>query len=473
MKSTSRNKELAKNTVILGIGQIVPKFLAMVVLPVLTTFLTTEVYGTYDLITSLAGLLIPLLTVQIQQAVFRFLLTKNEIHSKEEYISTAVAFVSFSSLIMLPIVFIVLKVGFDIDNSSGILVCVLFVAEAYYHLFGQTVRGLGFNLKYSISVIIYATVNMVATIVFVALLKWNLNGVLISLSVGYLAADIYMLFASGMINHVSHKDVNTTTLRQLLAFSAPIVPSSISLWIVNLSDRLIIIHFLGKAANGIYAVANKIPTLYNTAYHVFSLAWMETATRVTDDGDPTDYYSDLFRNLYNFLIGVMLILIPVTPLIFLLLVKGEYGVAINQVPILYFGVFFNSFVNFYSGIYIALKRTKQVGVSSAVGAILNATINLTMISKFGLYAASISTALSFMIIALYRAYDLNKIIKIKYRYKEIVLGMILFVLSSVLLYLGETVLLIPGFVIAVVYNVYFNRIILFKIKGMLKAKRNR
>lgn len=69
-----RNKELAINTVILGIGQLIPKFLAIVLLPLLTSYLTTEEYGNYDLILSIASLLIPVVTMQIQQAVFRYLL---------------------------------------------------------------------------------------------------------------------------------------------------------------------------------------------------------------------------------------------------------------------------------------------------------------------------------------------------------------------------------------------------------------
>ena len=59
-----RNKELAINTVILGIGQLIPKFLAIMLLPLLTSYLTTEEYGNYDLILSIASLLIPVVTMQ-------------------------------------------------------------------------------------------------------------------------------------------------------------------------------------------------------------------------------------------------------------------------------------------------------------------------------------------------------------------------------------------------------------------------
>lgn len=465
----NRNKELAVNTIILGIGQLVPKFLSLIVLPILTTYLTTDEYGTYDLVISFASLLIPVLTLQIQQAVFRYLLTSMDGKEKTEYVTTSLCYVLVSSLIILPLVYLILELMGG-GGLSSFLICLLFLSETLYNLLGQIIRGLGFNLKYSISVIVYAFVNMLFTVAIVAALKSGLYGVIISLVLGYGCADIYMMVASGMLRYINVKHIEKKILKELLSFSAPIVPSSIALWIVNLSDRMVIIHFLGASANGIYAVANKIPTLYNTAYSVFNLAWTETASRVSDDGNPAEYYSGLFKALFNFLIGTMLILIACTPIIFKLLVKGEYGAAIYQVPILYFGVFFNSFVNFYSGIYIALKRTKQVGISSAMGAILNIAINLIMVKKFGLYAASVSTALSFMVITLYRAYDLNRVIKISYDFGEILCGMLFFGISSTLLYYGRIWSIVLCFVLAAVFNLWKNMIFIKKVSALFLRK---
>ena len=220
---------------------------------------------------------------------------------------------------------------------------------------------------------------------------------------------------------------------------------------------------MGAAANGIYAVANKIPSLYSTAYGIFNLAWTETASKVSDDGDPAEYYTKLFSGLFKFLIGVMLALIAVTPIIFKVLVKGDYGTAFFQVPILYFGIFFNSLVNFYSGIYIALKRTKQVGYSSVAGAVINALINVFLIGKIGLYAASISTAVSFLVIAVYRAVDLNKVIEIKYNKREIVIGMSCFLVAAVCLNQSNMLTIAMCFLFAIVYNITQNIQIIKKI----------
>lgn len=450
-----RNRELAVNTVVLGIGQFVPKLLALIVLPILTTYLNANEYGVYDLIISFSNLLIPILTLQIQQAVFRHLLACKDKDDKQKYINSSFLFTISSSLVILPICYVVLR-HLNITPLYSVFICILFFAEGIYHLLGQIVRGLGNNLKYSISVTVYSATNMLLTVLAVACIKMGLIGVVVSLTIAYLCADVYMIVASGMYRYISLKFFSREYLKQLLAFSIPIVPSSIALWVVNLSDRMVILRFLGTSANGIYAVSNRIPSLYNTAYHVFNLAWTETASRVSDDGNPAGYYSKLFRILFNFLIGVMLIMISITPMVFKVLVRGNYGSAIFQVPILYFGVFFNSFVNFYSGIYIALKRTKQIGISSFAGAILNLAINLLMVQKYGLYAASLSTAISFMVIVLYRAYDLNKVVKIVYHPTEIALGMTFFLICSIFLYIGDWRLILLDYMIAIIYNYKMN-----------------
>ena len=136
-----RNKELAINTVILGIGQLIPKFLAIVLLPLLTSYLTTEEYGNYDLILSIASLLIPVVTMQIQQAVFRYLLASKSDENKTLYVTGSLVYIGISSVVCYPIVYLILRL-FKIDSLSAVLICLLFLSEALYSLLGQIVRGL-------------------------------------------------------------------------------------------------------------------------------------------------------------------------------------------------------------------------------------------------------------------------------------------------------------------------------------------
>ena len=94
-----RNKELAVNTAILGIGQLIPKFLAILLLPLLTSYLTTDEYGNYDLILSIASLLIPIVTMQIQQAVFRYLLASKNVEDKTFYVTSSLVYIGASCML--------------------------------------------------------------------------------------------------------------------------------------------------------------------------------------------------------------------------------------------------------------------------------------------------------------------------------------------------------------------------------------
>lgn len=454
-----RNGELVKNTLLLSLGTVVPKFITLITLPLMTAYLSTEEYGSYDLVVSFATLLIPIITLQIQQGLFRKLLATNNNDDKNLFITSTFAFLILSCAVYLPVIFITSHI-LDLASEIVIYVCLMLFAESLYNIVGQMVRGLGKNLIFSFGVIVYSITNLIFLVVSLVIFRMDLVGVILSLTLGYSSASIYMMLHSKSLRYIRIKSLSWVKLKELLAFSVPIVPSSISLWVVNLSDRLIITAVYGTGLNGIYSVANKIPQLYSTAYSVFNLAWTETASRASDEGNPATYYTQLFRGLFRFLIGIMLCLLAVTPLVFLILVDPAYSDAYFQIPFLYFGVFFNSIVQFYSGIYIALKQTKSVGLSSFIGAVLNAVINLLLIRRFRLYAASVSTLLSYLCIALYRKQNLNKYIAIKYYYKEISIGMTVFIVGAFLCYQNNIICSLICGAIAMAYNLIYNKRIL-------------
>ena len=454
----NRNEELVRNSLLLSIGTLIPKVLSLIILPIVTGCLTKEEYGKYDLIITAVSLIVPVITLQIQQAAFRFLIGTKDSSEREKYIITALAYIVFISVLTAPITFCIFYFILNYSIRISGLVCLIVFAESLYLLAGQMLRGLGNNLKYSIGVIVYSIVNFLTVLILIYVLKLGFSGIVLSITFSYLFASLFLLWCIFGIEEFEIASISKYSLIEMLKFSTPILPSSISLWIVNLSDRLIVTAVLGAAANGVYSIANKIPVLYSTAYGIFNLAWTETAARVSDTDDkPEIYYGKLFSKLFSFLIGIMLFVIAISPIIYKYLINAQYYASYYQTAILYFGGFFNSLVAFYAGIYIALKRTKQVGISSAMGAAINFAINIGLIHSIGLYAASISTALSYLIILLYRAYDINKVIKLKYNYIQIFLGMGVFIISTTLFYQRTIVSTAICFVIAISYNLIYNR----------------
>ena len=102
----NREKALAKNTLILSIGEFLPKFSSIITLPIITGGLTKAEMGTYDLISTLVSLFLPVATLQIQSAAFRFLIdVRKEKKETKRIITNIICFILPTSFIALVILY--------------------------------------------------------------------------------------------------------------------------------------------------------------------------------------------------------------------------------------------------------------------------------------------------------------------------------------------------------------------------------
>ena len=100
----NREKQLVKNTVIITIGKICTQMISFFLLPLYTSILTTEEYGVVDLLNTLVSLFIPIVTFQIEQAVFRYLIdARNDEEKTSKVISTTVFTVILQCILYLGI----------------------------------------------------------------------------------------------------------------------------------------------------------------------------------------------------------------------------------------------------------------------------------------------------------------------------------------------------------------------------------
>ena len=77
MEKQGKYKYLAKNIGLLTLSNFATKLLSFFLVPLYTSILTTADYGTYDLFNTTVGVLIPILTLNVQDGVMRFAMDKN------------------------------------------------------------------------------------------------------------------------------------------------------------------------------------------------------------------------------------------------------------------------------------------------------------------------------------------------------------------------------------------------------------
>lgn len=429
----SRESKLAKNTLILSIGTFLPKFASFITMPILTYCLTKEEYGTFDLITVLVSLLLPATTLQIQQAAFRFLIDVKGKTDEIKKIVTAIYAVS------IPISIVVLAVMFSVFPNTSIKlkswICIYFCADMLVGSARQITRGLQNNLDYSISAIVSALGKLLFAVIFVWFFKIGLLGAVISLALSSFFSLVYLLIKIRILQYISLRSLNISIVKELLRYSWPLVPSSMSLWVMRLSDRFVVTIFMGVAANAVYSVANKIPSLLTLAQTTFTLAWQENATIASNDYDSKEYYNSMYRKMFDLLAGFFGLLIAATPLLFVVLIRGDYNEAYNQIPILFMGMFFYSLCSYLGGIYMAYKDSKSVGITTLIAAICNIVVDVALIRFIGLYAASLSTLISYILLYVFRLIDIKKYVTLKIGLKHIMPVFIILLLECALIFL--------------------------------------
>ena len=462
-----REKELIKNTFILLIGTLLPKFASFITLPIYTKYLTKTEYGIYDLIFTIISLIVPLVTLQLQSAVFRKLINNNDEIEKKKIISTSQIFTYIMAIIFSIILFFVFS---SVNIFSRLIIILFMILEIFIQMGLQTARGLGKNKVYSTTSIINSFLNVILVIPILIKFKLGLLGLICSLTMSLFLAYLYLIIKTKFYKFYNVKFFDLSTLKELLKYSIPMIPNSISWWIVNASDRLLITFFLGITQNAIYAAASKIPSLYSLFYNTFNMAWQESATKYKNTKDVENYYSNTFNILFMFLTSGMLLLIAITPILFKILINSTYEKSYYQIPILYISLYLLSFSNYLGGIYVALKKTTNLAKSVIIGAVINVIINFIAIKKFGLYAASISTVISYFIVLIYRIIDIKKYYKITYNFKNIGISILFIIFSLTLYYFKGILFTLTNIIFSIFIFIVFNKNLLYKMLKNLKIK---
>ena len=468
----NRERALLKNTIIIAIGTILPKMTTFITLPVITASLTQIEYGTYDLITTLVSFFLPMFTLQVQAAAFRFLIEYrgNKIKTKS-VITNILFFIIPVSILSLFVLFFAL---YKLSIIIRLLICIYFFVNILVLTARQIVRGLSNNLLYSISAVVESALNMILVVGILKIADQGIVGLLLSLTLATITGLLILIIKGKIISNIDIKLLSKDLLKQILKYSWPLVPHVLSDWILRLSDRLVITFFLGLNATAIYAVANKIPSLLALIQTTFTYAWQENASLAAKDTDKDAYYTQMFELMSRILSGGTALLIAATPVLFKILIKGNYAEAYAQMPILFLGTLFSVFASFIGGIYIAHKRTINMGLTTIAAAGVNLVLDLMLINYIGIYAASVSTLMSYFFLSLYRLCDIKKYHQINVKVKNTLMYLSFLIAMCVMCWRQSFYLNILngliGLVFAVVINHKLINNILINILGKVKNK---
>lgn len=418
----SRQKDLAKNTAILTVGKVCTQCISFFLLPLYTAILSAEDYGTFDLFVTYATLLLPLINWQLDQGLFRFMLDYRGNKNEQKKLFSTLLLSSTVQNIIYVVLFICIEPFLKIENAYFLLLYV--VLQVYNALFLQFVRGLGYSIKYTIASFISASATTVLNVIALVFLRMGLQGLFVSTLTAQLLTLVYLVISSRSWEYFSLKNARIGTFKKVGTYSIPLIPNNLAWWVVNASDRTIISHFLGTAANGIYSVANKFPNVFINFYNILNLSWTETVSLHYNDEDRDEFLTDTMTSLVKLFVAACLGIVACMPFVFPIMVNVKYSAAYNQILILMYAMLFRVLVGLYSCVYVAQKNAKKIAYTSISAAIINITVDLILINKIQVFAASLSTLVAFLSMFIVRYIDVNKTVHMRIK-KPIAIGSIL------------------------------------------------
>lgn len=457
----TRNKELLSGTIIYGIGSFGTKVLGFLITPLYTYFIAPDQMGIYDLLLATVNLLVPIVGLQIGDAVYAFLIKQNEDSGK--YIHNAYRMLACNLLITLPLIAIV---GVFCRISYWYYLVLLLAENLIYTTLQKVLRGLKRQKLFVMSSILYTIIFLSMNVIQICYLKRGIEGMFLSAAVAYGIAIVYMLLAEPAARKWERCIGSKTIMQEMLHFAVPLIPNQLNWWIMNSSDRYIVRYFMGNSYNGIYAVAYKFPSLLQVVFSWFNNSWQDVNLS-EDREDMGEYYSRIFRSYAVFAFSLLLLIIPGSRVFIWLFMSSAYKEAADYVPFLYMGTVFQTFAAFYGVGYLKDRNTKGAAVTSIYGALVNAVVNVLLIRYIGLQAASFSTFAGYLCMWLMRVRQTKDTMKIRIVRKEFAVYFCLALLWCMIgIYGTITVNVVSGIVGGIIFLAANGRM----LKGLIRRK---
>ena len=438
MEKNSKEKKLVINTIVIFFSKVCTQLLSILLLPLVTSKLSTNDYGSFDLITVYALFITAFMGLNIENGLFRFLVdVRDKPKEQKKIISSGIITMIIVSILFF-IIYFLIWIVFKFNNA--IYIYLFAMASLYFNMFLQISRGVGDNLNYAISSIIVGITNITLSAIFLFMFNLGLLGLVYAGIISYLLGSIYLFFVKKVYCFLSFNSFNKKVSMSIMKYSIPLVPNNISSWIMNISDKVMLSGFINNSATGIYSISTKFPTLLSHVYGVFNLSWTESASVNVKDSNRDEFFSSVINKIFLICFCLCIITLSGMAIIFKVMIDESFAKSYYYIPILILASSFEILSSLFGAVYISLMKSKNIAFSTTIAGLINILINLLLIPKIGIIAACISTAISYFVLAIYRYFNIKKEVQIKLDFKRIfVLYFLLFIL--IIIYYKNSIIL--------------------------------
>ncbi len=425
-----KRNSLSKSTAWYTVGNLFVRSVSFLLLPLYSNLISTEEFGNYALVMSLYAVIAVFYQSGLQSALSKYYLEEDNESKRKEIFSTILNSVGIIGLILTVIIF--LSAGWIAKETIGSEGYENLVKIVFASLFFESITFITLNLlrtkELAHKVVIYssfsAIINFLLNIYLVYYLKLGIYGIIwAQLVTSVLVFVILLPFLKENYLAVLHSKL----VKIFFTFSYPLIIAGILSASVDVVDRFIIDHFLGKSEVGIYSFSYRIALVMNIFVMSLRSAWTPYSIRLYNMGN----YKIEFGKSFTKVIAASLLIFLIVSLfiddLFNLKIHSfqlfdpNYSSGIEIIPVILISYIFSALVTYYSVYPYISGKSIHFLISDLIALIINLVMNFTLIPLYGLMGAAIATFFSYLGCAVYLVIISEKRIKITYEPLKIIL----------------------------------------------------
>jgi O-antigen/teichoic acid export membrane protein len=466
-------KRFVQRIGLVGITNILISISGLIFIPIITKNFSVADYGIWAQVNTIA--LVPnIANLGLPYTMVRFLSAETNKENIKESFYSMLAIV-FASSLLISLIFIVFKTPIANSIFGGnitilyivaiisFFACMNLMLISFFRTFQQIKR-------YSLFLVLQSYIGVAISSYF-ALNGYNIETVIVGLLVGYLAVFIMMLLMIG--GYLGLSIPKFKNLKEELEFAIPTIPSNVSSWVVDSSDKYVIGIFLGSAAVGYYSPSYALGSILLMFLSPFALLLPAVLPKYFEEGNLKQVNKFLKYSMKYFLIITIPAAIGLSilskPILFII---STPEIAMNGyliTPFVSLGAIFMGIYGITNNILILEKKTKILGKLWILVAVLNLVFNIIAIPYIGIIGAALVTMICYIIAFLITGHYSKKHLKLPFEYKSLIKTIVAStVMGIVILFINPSGIINVLATILIGVVVYFT--VLFLIKGIEKEE---
>jgi O-antigen/teichoic acid export membrane protein len=468
-------KTLLSHTAIYGVGLVLNKSLGFLLLPVYTNYFSPSDWGVFNIVWSLWIFLSVLYSLGFENSFMKYFIEEKNKQKKAVIYSSVLAALLISSAVFSFIIyfcsdFLNSLLHFE-DSHKGIflikILAVLLFFDTIYRIPLLLLRAELNTKVYTYLTIITLVINLGLNLFLIIGQGYGVEAIFYSYIVSVFVTTVLCLFITS--SYLTLK-VSFEEIKRQLSFGVKFIFIGIFILIIDISDRFFLKYYFNESTVGIYSANYRLGTVMSLIISAYKFSWTPYFMNLSENPDNKKIISNIFT--YFVLTGLFLFLLfsffiaPIvkTQIFGFYILNQAYWSGLSIIPIILLSYFFSGL---HTNLTVAPFFSEKTGVLlhvSIAGLIINTILNITLIPKYEMTGAALSTLFTYIIMFIYLYYRSQQLFRLDFEIKKLVTITILTAISYFAVFFLQNIFNFSGAVLLLISIIILAIYIIFMIK---------